>query len=80
VVTVSDQGPGIPEDLLPTIFEPFVRVSAAREKDTGGYGLGLAIAKRAIELHGGTISAQNAAEGGLRVRITLPLAANGETS
>src|SRR5690606_38242083 len=47
VVTVVDRGPGIPEPDLERIFEPFVRLSAARERETGGHGLGLAIARRA---------------------------------
>jgi signal transduction histidine kinase len=72
-VVVSDHGPGVPEDQLVTIFKPFHRVSSARERDTGGYGLGLAIAERAVAVHGGTITAQNVAGGGLRVEITLPV-------
>jgi len=55
------------------LFDPFVRVSDARDRTSGGYGLGLAIAQRAIQLHGGEISAINHAEGGLSVRIRLPI-------
>lgn len=73
-LTIDDQGPGIPEDYLQAVFEPFVRVSQARERASGGYGLGLAIAKRVIEASKGSISALNRPEGGLRVRIELPLA------
>lgn len=73
-LTIDDQGPGIPEDYLQTVFEPFVRVSQARERASGGYGLGLAIAKRVVEASKGQITALNRAEGGLRVRIELPLA------
>jgi two-component system, OmpR family, sensor histidine kinase CpxA len=63
----------VPEKDLGLIFEPFYRVDAAREhRSTGGEGLGLAIAARAIALHLGRIEAQNAAGGGLIVRATLP--------
>lgn len=72
-VAVTDQGPGIPEPDLERIFEPFVRLSAARERETGGHGLGLAIAYRALRLHGGDISAINAEPRGLCVTIRLPL-------
>ena len=71
-VVVTDHGPGVPEDQLAAIFQPFHRVSSARERDTGGYGLGLAIAQRAVAAHGGTIAAQNVPGGGLRVEIRLP--------
>ena len=55
------------------MFDPFVRAGEARDRESGGYGLGLAIAKRAIGLHGGTIEAHNRAEGGLSVLIRLPI-------
>jgi signal transduction histidine kinase len=72
-VTVRDSGPGVPEKDLGLIFEPFYRVDAAREhRSAGGEGLGLAIAARAIALHGGTIVAGNAPGGGLVVKVTLP--------
>lgn len=70
-ITVRDYGPGVPEELLQQIFDPFFRVAGAREADSGGVGLGLSIAKRAIHLHHGTIAAENAGPG-LRVRIALP--------
>ena len=72
-ITISDHGPGVPEDKIANLFEPFVRLSEARDRDSGGYGLGLAIAKRAIQFHNGTISACNKADTGLRVEIILPL-------
>jgi two-component system sensor histidine kinase CpxA len=59
LVTVCDEGPGVPEDDLANIFRPFFRVEGARDRDSGGTGLGLAIADRAIQLHGGTITARN---------------------
>ncbi len=72
-IAIGDQGPGVPEDKISSLFEPFVRLSQARDRDSGGYGLGLAIAKRAIEFHQGQISATNKAEGGLLVEVILPL-------
>lgn len=76
VIDINDHGPGIPEDQLKKIFNPFYRVDQSREKKTGGYGLGLAIAHQAIHCHGGDIQAINQITGGLKVRITLPLAEN----
>jgi signal transduction histidine kinase len=72
-VVVRDEGPGVPEKDLALIFEPFYRVDAAREhRSAGGEGLGLAIAARAIAVHGGTIRAANADGGGLIVTLSLP--------
>ena len=70
-ISVRDRGPGVPDDLLAAIFEPFVRVEGDRSRISGGVGLGLAIARRAVELHRGRITAQNARPG-LLVRIELP--------
>lgn len=69
---VLDAGPGVPEGDLASIFEPFFRSGGAREGK--GYGLGLAIARRVVEAHGGSISAENRREGGLRVEMRLPTA------
>jgi two-component system, OmpR family, sensor kinase len=71
-VTVRDHGPGVPEKDLKLIFEPFYRVDAARDRAGGGEGLGLAIAARAIVVHGGSIEAHNVPEGGLEVSMRLP--------
>lgn len=71
-IEIADNGPGVPENQLKKIFNPFYRVDTAREKKTGGYGLGLAIAQQAIQLHGGEIRAMNRQQGGLLVRIILP--------
>ena len=71
-ITVEDHGTGVPDDKIEGLFEPFVRLSEARDRDSGGYGLGLAIAKRAIEFHQGKISAKNKKQGGLQVEIVLP--------
>jgi signal transduction histidine kinase len=73
VLTVRDHGPGVPESELEHIFQPFYRVSEARERTSGGVGLGLSIADRTIKLHNGTIRAENVS-GGLQVIIELPLA------
>lgn len=73
LITIRDHGPGVDNDMLEKIFEPFVRTSIARDRQTGGYGLGLAIAKRAISLHNGKVSAQNQKEGGMCVKIVLPV-------
>lgn len=70
-ISVRDYGPGVPPELLASIFQPFFRVDAARDNATGGVGLGLAIAHRAIMLHSGRIWAENAFPG-LIVRIELP--------
>jgi two-component system sensor histidine kinase CpxA len=72
-ITVRDFGPGVPEENLADLFEPFFRTSEARERHSGGYGLGLAIAQRAVKLHHGHISAANYKDGGLKVTIELPL-------
>ena len=71
-LSIRDHGPGVPEDMLPRLFEPFVRVGHDRDRGSGGHGLGLAIAERAVRLHGGEISARNNPDGGLTVSIELP--------
>jgi signal transduction histidine kinase len=73
-ISVRDFGPGVPDDALTRIFDPFFRVEEARDTNGGGSGMGLSIAKRAVQLHRGTITAENASPG-LRVRITIPMAA-----
>lgn len=72
-IAVRDFGPGVPENALTHLFDPFFRVEEARDTNGGGSGMGLSIAKRAVQLHHGCIKAENAAPG-LRVRITIPLA------
>ncbi|MGB6192381.1 MAG: ATP-binding protein [Terracidiphilus sp.] len=74
VIAVRDFGPGVPEDALSRIFDPFFRVEEARETSSGGTGMGLSIAKRAIQVHRGTIVAENALPG-LCISIKIPLAA-----
>ena len=67
-----DRGPGVPEEAIAHIFDPFFRVEEARNTNGGGSGLGLSIAKRAVQAHHGSIYAENASPG-LRVRIAIPL-------
>jgi two-component system sensor histidine kinase CpxA len=71
VVRVRDFGPGVPQESIERIFDPFYRVDSDRNRASGGTGLGLAIARRAVQLHGGSIRAENA-HPGLRVNIELP--------
>ena len=73
-ISVRDTGPGIARDHLSHIFRPFYRVDMARSESSGGFGVGLAIAERAVHLHGGKIMASNRATGGLNVQILLPAA------
>ena len=70
-LSIADRGPGVEEGKLAGIFDPFVRIGSPRMGK--GYGLGLAIARKAVTLQGGTIQARNRAQGGLRVTMTLPL-------
>lgn len=72
-ITVSDGGPGVPEEDVDRLFDPFFRVSDARDRKSGGAGLGLSIADRAVHVHGGTIEAENRLSGGLQVTIRMPL-------
>ncbi len=71
-VSIDDDGPGIPCHDMERVFSPFVRLENSRNADTGGVGLGLAIARSIVRNHGGDITLQNRPEGGLRVTITLP--------
>lgn len=73
LINVTDYGPGVPEEALEKIFQPFYRIDDARGRSTGGVGLGLAITDQAVRLHGGSVTASNLPEGGLSVEIRLPL-------
>jgi two-component system sensor histidine kinase CpxA len=75
-IAVRDRGPGVPETELENLFRPFYRLDRSRERQTGGVGLGLAIAQRAVLLHQGSIRASNADGGGLKIEIALPLSAS----
>lgn len=72
-LTICDQGPGVPDAALGRIFDAFYRTQAARESTNGGSGVGLAISRLVVEMHGGRISAANREQGGLCVTIELPL-------
>lgn len=72
-IIMRDHGPGVPEEALALLFEPFYRVDSHRNRESGGVGLGLSIARRAVELHRGVIRAKNA-QPGLCVEIELPVA------
>lgn len=74
IMTVDDNGDGVPEAELGDIFRPFYRVSTARDRSSGGTGLGLAITDSAIRQHSGKVTASRSPLGGLRVTLTLPLA------
>jgi signal transduction histidine kinase len=73
-VTIDDQGPGIPADRIADVFRPFVRLEESRNRESGGAGLGLAIARSVVLAHGGTIELINREEGGLRTTVRLPKA------
>lgn len=70
---ITDRGPGVPEAMLSDIFLPFFRTAPGRERNTGGIGMGLAIAADAIRAHDGTISATNRNGGGLQITIKVPM-------
>jgi two-component system sensor histidine kinase BaeS len=72
-LSVRDTGPGIPAEALPHIFERFYRADKSRSREEGGTGLGLAIARHLAEVHGGTLTAENHAEGGAIFTLTLPV-------
>ncbi|MDF4795103.1 ATP-binding protein, partial [Vibrio parahaemolyticus] len=71
VMSVSDDGPGIPENKLSDIFNPFTRLDASRDKKLGGYGLGLAIVKESMRMMGGSVNAENRSQGGLTVSLVF---------
>jgi two-component system sensor histidine kinase CpxA len=71
-IVIRDRGPGVPAGDLERIFEPFYRVAEARDRDTGGEGIGLAITAQVMKAHGGSAWAQNVAGGGLEVSLSLP--------
>lgn len=72
-IRVLDRGPGVPEEALSRLFQPFYRPEAARSRSTGGSGLGLAIAQRCVEACGGKVSARNREGGGLEVELRVRL-------
>ena len=70
--SVADDGPWIPEQQLPHIFERFYRVDKGRSRERGGTGLGLSIAKHIVQLHGGTVAAKSTVGKGTEIYFTLP--------
>lgn len=73
LISIEDDGPGIPDDKIKSVLEPFVRLNEGRARNTKGMGLGLSIVDNAVRAEGGTLTLENRAEGGLRARISLPL-------
>jgi len=73
VITITDSGPGIPEQQLEAVFEPFYRLETSRNRETGGTGLGLSIARNIALSHGGDLKLVNSPEGGLKAILSLPL-------
>ncbi len=72
-IVIDDEGPGIPQEELTRVLEPFYRLDASRSRETGGVGLGLAIAQSIAQAHGGWLTLSNRPEGGLRASLTLPV-------
>jgi two-component system sensor histidine kinase CpxA len=73
LISVRDFGPGVPEEALTKLFVPFYRVAEARDRQSGGTGIGLAITDRAVRLHNGSVVARNATNCGLLIEIRLPV-------
>jgi len=71
-ITVTDKGPGIPADRREDVFRPFFRLEASRNRETGGSGLGLAVARSIVRRHGGDITLEDAENGGFTVILSLP--------
>jgi two-component system, OmpR family, sensor histidine kinase SenX3 len=80
LLAIGDQGPGIPPEHRERIFHRFFRVDEARSRARGGAGLGLAIAKWAVDIHGGQITVHERPQGGSEFHIRLPLARPAETA
>lgn len=77
ILTVDDDGPGVPQEKLEEVFEPFVRLETSRSRATGGVGLGLALVRSVVRAHGGSVKLENLAGRGLRATLRLPLSAGG---
>jgi signal transduction histidine kinase len=73
-ITIDDDGPGLAEEELVEVFQPFYRVEGSRNRETGGIGLGLAIALSIVQAHSGALKLSNRTEGGLRACLSLPSA------
>jgi two-component system, OmpR family, sensor kinase len=75
IITIDDDGPGIPDGGVERAFQPFQRLEQSRSKDTGGFGLGLTIARTIVVGHGGSLTLTNRPEGGLTATVVLPVKA-----
>jgi two-component system OmpR family sensor kinase len=73
-ISVEDDGPGIPVDQREQVFAPFYRLDRSRDRATGGFGLGLAIARKAVQLHGGSLHVEDGTMGGARMVLKLTTA------
>ena len=71
-IIVADEGPGIAEDKMGEMMEPFTRLEGSRNRETGGAGLGLTIVKRLVEAHGGTVSVASSPGDGTTFTVALP--------
>jgi len=71
-IDIDDDGPGIPPPMQERVFQPFFRLESSRNRDTGGVGLGMSVARTIVRGHGGDVTLANRAQGGLRVTVTLP--------
>ena len=78
LLTVADHGPGVPEEAIGRLFEPFYRPEAVRNRKSGGVGLGLAIVKTCVQAYGGTVEAENLSPKGFSVTMTLPASGPGK--
>lgn len=74
-ISIADSAPGVPADAIARLFEPLFRIDQARDRASGGSGLGLAVCKTIAEAHGGRISAKDSNLGGLLIELKLPLEA-----
>jgi signal transduction histidine kinase len=74
IIEIDDDGPGMPETEIERVFEPFHRIEGSRNRETGGIGLGLSVARAVARGHGGDVVLRNRAAGGLRARVCLPIA------
>lgn len=79
VIRVRDSGPGVPEEEIERVFEPFYRLESSRSRDTGGTGLGLSIARDVAQAHGGSVTLTNLPQGGLEAKLILPRHRPGNT-